>query len=57
METPRNRFTVTSILVTLLIALAHLPALAIVKVNAFGMGFEHEQGWRRKTSALRAGRA
>lgn len=54
MNTPRNRFTVTPYLVAFFIALVHLPVTTIVKVNAFGMGFEHEQPWRLKTSGLTA---
>jgi hypothetical protein len=57
MTTPRTRFTVTPWLVALLVAVAHLPATAIVKVNALGMGFEHEQPWRRPLAALGAGLA
>lgn len=47
MKTPRFRFTVMPALVALLIGFCHLPATAIVKVAARGMGFEHEQPWRR----------
>jgi hypothetical protein len=54
MDTPRHRFTVTPYLVAFFVALVHLPATTIVKVNAFGMGFEHEQPWRLKTSGLTA---
>lgn len=52
MNTPRNRFTVAPFLVALFTALITLPATTIVKVNAFNMGFEHEQPWRTKSTAL-----
>lgn len=45
-----HRFTVMGVLTALLVGLAGLPELAIVKVSAFGLGIEHEQGWRRKSS-------
>jgi len=54
MDTPRNRFTVTPFLLAFLTALVHLPATLVVKVNAFGMGFEHEQPWRLTTNGLTA---
>lgn len=52
METLRNRFTVTPTLVALFAALVSLPSIAIVKVNAFGLGVEHEQPWRRAANGL-----
>ncbi len=47
MKTPRNRFTVMPFLTAFLAALLYLPATTVVKVNALGMGFEHEEPWRR----------
>lgn len=47
MNTPRHRFTVMPLCVALLTALAWLPATSVVKVNAHGLGLEHEQPWRR----------
>ena len=54
MTTPRHRFTVMPIVTALFVALAALPATAIVKVNAFGLGLEHEQAWRRPADGLRS---
>lgn len=49
MDTPRNRFTVTNILVALCTAFLSMMPTAVVKVNARGMGHEHEQAWRRSS--------
>ncbi len=49
MDTPRNRFTVTNILVALCTAFLSMMPTAVVKVNARGMGHEHEQPWRRSS--------
>lgn len=54
MTTPRNRFTIAPFIVAFFTALIALPATAVVKVNAFGMGTEHEQPWARKTNGLTA---
>lgn len=54
MTTPRNRFTVTPFLVAFFAALAWLPATTVVKVNAQGMGLEHEQPWRQTNNGLQA---
>ncbi len=54
MTTPRNRYTIAPFIVAFFTALIALPATAVVKVNAFGMGTEHEQPWARKTNGLTA---
>lgn len=54
MDTPRHKYSVMPVMVALIAAVISLPALAIVKVNALGMGIEHEQRWRRRTAALAA---
>jgi hypothetical protein len=52
MNTPRFRFTVIPTLLALFVGLLHQPATTVVKVGANGMGFEHEQPWRARTSGL-----
>lgn len=47
MDSVRPRFTVLPFLVSFLVALIALPSTTVVKVAAHGMGFEHEQPWRR----------
>lgn len=48
MDTPRFRFSVLPFLVAFLVGLAQLPATTVVRVCKWGMGFEHEQPWRRR---------
>jgi hypothetical protein len=50
--TPRHRFTIMPFLMAFFAALAWLPATDIVKVNARGLGIEHEQPWRRPADGL-----
>lgn len=50
----RFRFTVIPFLLAFAAGLAKLPYTNIVKVNAKGMGFEHEQPWRAKGLAAAA---
>lgn len=53
MDTPRTRFTLIPVLLALVVGALSRPATNVVKVTARGMGFEHEQPWRR-TSLLAA---
>ena len=52
MTTPRRFSMIPSFMTAFFAALLSLPATTIVKVNAFGMGLEHEQPWRRPSDGL-----
>ncbi|HEX4348340.1 MAG TPA: head decoration protein, partial [Vicinamibacterales bacterium] len=50
MDKPRLRFTVLPVALVMVLSVFALPALAIVRVDARGMGHEHTQPWRTKAA-------
>lgn len=52
MTTPRSKFTVIPFLLAFFVGLVHQPATNVVKVDARGMGIEHEQPWLHNSNGL-----
>lgn len=52
MNAPRFRFTVIPFLLAFVVGFEQQPPTGVVKVDAHGLGIEHEQPWRTRSNGL-----